>query len=136
MITSLPIWPFKANSESNWKAPPQVHLSGGLIFRTLLAAVPNDPAGGEPERVRVVPVSVQFQHLGDDSFHGVLFGGTREKSSRYCLLCSIVSGESGASTRLCPDTTMLGFRAAIASRFAIQACRAASSVQAVIMWTW
>jgi len=29
---------------------------------------------------------------------------TREKSRRYCLLCSIVSGNRGASTRLCPDT--------------------------------
>src|SRR5712691_3614576 len=57
---------------------PRISRSGakpGLIFRTLLAAVPSDPAGGEPERVRVVPVSVQFQHLGDDSFHGVLLGG-------------------------------------------------------------
>src|SRR5690348_15923063 len=42
--------------------------------RGVLTAVPHDPTGGEPERVRIVPVSVQFQHLGDDAFHGVLLG--------------------------------------------------------------
>src|ERR1700720_4544685 len=79
MITSLPIWPSKANPESRRRSGSMNPLASGgqtrLDFTALLAAVPSDPARGEPERVRVVPVSVQFQHLGDDSFHGVLLGG-------------------------------------------------------------
>ena len=100
----------------------------GFSARTVLTAVPHDPTGGEPERVRIVPVSVQFQHLGDDAFHGVLLGRYAGEVTQVLLALLDRVGESGASTRLCPDTTTLGFIAAIASRLSIQACRATSSV--------
>ena len=65
-----------------------------------------------------------------------LSAAMREKSRRCRSLCSKVSRESGAPTRLWPATTMSGSRAAMESMLAIHASRAVASVRAVSMCTW